>query len=125
MGKILWIVYVSLSLTGAWAQVNRPTLNDLSQKMNKELPEVWDHVTKLMSTTVENNNFYYHFKLNATQAEYDKFMPKVKAQVLSSVCSKAREKVLLRDYRANLIYRYESVKGISLGEFMIKAEHCL
>ncbi len=125
MGKTFAIVFMSMSLTSAFAQINRPTLNDISLKMNKDLPEVWDPVTKLISTSVQNDNLYYHFKIDATQAEYDKFIPKVKAQVLSSVCSKSREKFLLKELKANLVYSYESVKGGSLGEFMVRSGHCL
>lgn len=102
----------------------RPTLQEVSQKLNKELPENYDHATRLVSTSVENNNFYYHFILKATVEEYQKALPMVQSQIMKTVCSRPREKTLLKDYKANIIYRYESEKGTSLGEFMVRPEHC-
>lgn len=53
----------------SFAQSPHPEVQAYSLKINKTLPEVYDHATKLISTTVENNNFYYHFRLKATRKE--------------------------------------------------------
>jgi uncharacterized membrane protein YkoI len=122
MKKMLGVLtFLSFS---SWGQMIQRDLRDVSQELNKTLPEVYDHATKLMKTTVENNNLFYHFILNANQAEYDFALPKVRNQILSTICSKARERTILKNYKANIVYRYEDVKGLSLGEFMVKPEHC-
>ncbi len=108
----------------SFAQSTNTEIQAYSLKINKSLPEVYDHVTKLISTSVENNNFYYHFQLKATLKEFTEARPKANAQVLKTVCSQSRERVILQKFKANLIYRYENDKGISLGEFMIRPSHC-
>ncbi|WPU66649.1 hypothetical protein [Peredibacter starrii] len=92
--------------------------------MNKELPEIYDHMTKLMRTSVENNNFKYQFLINADQKEYNWALPKVRSQILSNICKNSRQKAILKNYSANIVYSYENVKGQSLGEFMVKPDHC-
>jgi hypothetical protein len=121
MKKFLLCFLISLS---SYAQVARPTLTELSSTINISLPETWDHATKLLRTTVENNNIFYHFVLKASEEEYKWALPKVKAQVLRTICSKSREKSILKDYQANIVYKYESEKGLTLGEFVIKPDHC-
>ena len=106
------------------AQTGSPDLKAYSVNMNKSLPEIFDHATKLMTTTVENNNFYYHFMLKATREEFAGALPKVQNQVLKTICTQSRERPILVRYKANLIYRYENDKGQSLGEFMIQPSHC-
>lgn len=118
MMKLLLIFLLSTSFTYA------ETLEDYSREMNKTLPEVYDPVTKLMRTTVENNNFKYHFLLNANHAEYAWALPKVKAQILKKICSKSSEKKILKGFKSSIVYSYENVKGQSLGEFMVKPDHC-
>jgi hypothetical protein len=107
----------------AFAQIPQ-SLEETSSKINRDLPEVYDHITKLRSTTAENNNLVYNFLVDVNQKEYQWAMPKVKAQVLSTICSKGRERMVLHVHNANIVYRYENVKGQSLGEFMIRPEHC-
>lgn len=116
--KLLIITILFASLAHA------ETLEDYSREMNKSLPEVYDPVTKLMRTTVENNNFKYHFLLDANHAEYAWALPKVKAQILKTICSKNSEKKILKGFKGNIVYSYENVKGQSLGEFMVKPDHC-
>lgn len=116
----LLIFFLSASL---FAQV-KPGLEEISTKLNKELPEIYDHATKLMGTTVSNGHLVYHFLVNITQEEYDAFSPKVKAQMLKSSCSDKTKRMLLNEYKANLVFRYVNTKGQSLGEFMIRADHC-
>ena len=72
------------------AQSTNTEIQAYSLKINKTLPEVYDHVTKLISTTVENNNFYYHFHLKATRKEFTEAKPKAQAQILKTVCSQPR-----------------------------------
>lgn len=100
------------------------TLEELSTKVNKDLPEVYDHATKLMRTTVENGSFVYHFLVGANKEEYALAFPKVRTQVMSTICKHSREKIILGKYKASIVYRYENLKGQSLGEFMIPAGHC-
>jgi hypothetical protein len=119
----LAIILFSLSLP-AFAQMPKPTLEEVSQKLNQDLPEVYDPVTKLRKTTVENNHLIFNFLIDANQKEYDWAMPKVRKQVMSTICSKSRERSIFKDHNANIVYRYENVKGQSLGEFMIRPEHC-
>lgn len=114
------IILFLLLICSAHAQ----NLEEFSQKLNKELPQNYDHITRLQRTTVENNNFYYHFIVGVTQEEHDRVNPKVKAQILKTICSKPREKALLKNYKANIVYKYENDKGQSLGEFMVKPDHC-
>lgn len=118
--KIAFFLLLSLS---ALAQVPQ-TLEEVSARLNRDLPEIYDPVTKLRTTTVENNNLVFNFLIDATQKQYDWAMPKVKTQVLSTICSKGRERSILRDHKANIVYRYENVKGQSLGEFLIRPDHC-
>ena len=92
--------------------------------MNKDLPEIYDHMTKLMRTSVENNNLKYQFLINADQKEYNWALPKVRTQILANICKNARQKAILKNYRANIVYSYENVKGQSLGEFMVRPDHC-
>lgn len=107
----------------AFAQIP-PTLDEVSAKINRDLPEIYDPVTKLRTTTVENNNLIFNFLIDASQKQYNWAMPKVKAQVLSNICSRGREGSVLKHHKANIVYRYENVKGQSLGEFLIRPEHC-
>ncbi len=100
------------------------SLEELSRNANKDLPEVYDHATKLMRTTVENGNFVSHFLVRASQEGYAIAIPKVRSQVMTTVCKHTREKVILGKHSANLLYRYENEKGQSLGEFMIPAGFC-
>lgn len=99
-------------------------LQDFSKKLNQDLPEVYDPVTKLMRTTVENDNMVYHFLVDANQKQYDWAMPKVKEQVLKSVCKNQNQKMILTQYKVGIVYRYENTKGQSLGEFLVRPEHC-
>lgn len=121
MKKLIPALLISLPLL---AQVTRPSLKDISVLENKSLPQIYDHATKLNTTTVENNNFYYHFLVGATQKEFDFALPKVKAQILKTICSRKTERTILKEHKANIVYRYESDKGISLGEFMVKPDFC-
>lgn len=118
---------ISLFFLGAalvWAHPDAPNLNEISLKINKTLPQIYDHVTKLVSTSVENNNFSYHFILKATPSEYKLALPMVRSQILKTICSKKTEKSILLDYNTNIVFRYESDKGQTLGEFMVKPDHC-
>ena len=101
-----------------------PALEALTVKVNKDLPEVYDHATKLMRTTVENSNFKYHFIVGATKLEFAEAYPKVKVQILKTICSHSRERNILKVHRAGILYSYESVKGESLGQFLVKPDHC-
>ncbi len=94
-------------------------------RINKALPENYDRVTRLRTTTVENNHLVFHFLLDAQMPEYEWALPKVKAQVLKTICSDSREGHVLKKERANIVYRYENVKGQSLGEFMVTPAHCI
>jgi hypothetical protein len=121
-------MYRLLALTCACflsaVQASSVGLAEISAHMNKSLPEVYDPVTKLISTSVENNNFKYHFVLKANFKEYSWALPKVRARILETVCSKTRERMLLKQHRANLVYSYENVEGQLLGQFMVKPEQC-
>lgn len=119
--KVLCLILISFS---ALAQLPASDLKSYSDKLNKELPEVLDHATKLIRTTVENNQIYYHFLLKASNEEYAWALPKVKSQVLKTICHQGREKIILKNFKANLIYKYENEKGQALGEFMIRPSHC-
>ncbi len=121
MTALLLSIAFSFSL---YAQVPRPSLKDASSEINKTLPQIYDHATKLTTTTVENNNLYYHFVVAATQKEYEDALPKVKAQILKTICSKKVERSILKEHKANIVYRYESDKGLSLGELQVKPDHC-
>ena len=99
-------------------------LEAMSRRVNTELPEVYDHATKLMRTTVENNNFKFHFVVGASKAEFADAYPKVKAQILKTLCSHAREKSILKVYKAGILYSYESTRGEALGEFLVRPNHC-
>lgn len=117
------IVFFFLLSLNALAQVP-PTLEEVSSRINRDLPEIYDPVTKLRTTTVENNNLVFNFLIDASEKQYKWAMPKVKSQVMSDICSKGREGSVLKHHKASIIYRYENVKGQSLGEFIIRPEHC-
>lgn len=118
MMKLLVIILFSVSFDAC------ASLKETSATINKDLPEVYDPVTKLVTTTVENNNLVYNFIVNANQGEFDWALPKVKAQVLKTICRSSRERKVLKSLKSNVVYRYENVKGQSLGEFLIRPEHC-
>lgn len=99
-------------------------LKTYSEKINKSLPETYDHATKLLRTRVENNDLNFDFVVDATKDEFALAFPKVRSQVLSTICRQSRERTVLRQFKANVVYRYESVKGQALGEFMIRPDHC-
>lgn len=99
-------------------------LEEISGKVNKDLPEVYDHATKLMRTTVENGYFVYQFLVDANKEEFAAAVPKVRAQVMSTICRHSRERTILIQHRSSIVYRYENGKGQSLGEFMIPRDHC-
>lgn len=117
------LIFFFLSLS-AYSQMQGLSLEEASKTINKDLPEIYDSVTKLMRTTVEYNNITYHFLVDANEKEFNWALPKVKAQVLRTICTKTREKYLLKQYKANIVYNYENVKGLSLGQFMIRPDHC-
>lgn len=119
MKSLLVALLVSFSCTSFGA-----TLQELSSQMNKTLPEVYDPVTKLQKTSVENNNFYYHFLLDANQREYDRALPNVKRALQKSACGSSKDRRILLQHKANIVYRYENVKGEFLGEFMLKPDQC-
>lgn len=121
--KILLGIVMSMALI-KFAHASPLLLKELSVTINKELPEIYDHATKLVGTSVQNQNFYFHFMLKARPEEYQWALPKVKKQVLQTICSTKREGEILIRHRANIIYRYESDTGQSLGEFMITPSHC-
>jgi hypothetical protein len=117
MNFFLLCLFISLAI----AQV---TLEEVSSRINKSLPENYDHMTRLRTTTVENNHLVFHFLVKAEKSESQWAMPKVKEQVLKTICSDSREGSVLKRQKVNIVYRYENVKGQSLGEFMVTPEHC-
>lgn len=121
----LILILLMFSLSDLFAQSQQLTLGEYSTQMNKEFPQVYDHATRLVSSSVENSNFIYHFQLRADQSEFRSALPHVKEQILKTVCAKPKDRVLLTVYKANLVYKYENDKGNYLGEFMIQPEHCL
>lgn len=50
-----FLIMFLLTLNCALAQLDRPSLKEVSQEVNRSLPQVYDHATKLVSTSVENN----------------------------------------------------------------------
>lgn len=108
----------------ALAIAQTPTLEEFSQKLNSELPENFDHLTRLRKTTVENDHLIFHFLVLVNKEEFASAHPKVKQQVLSRICRDPREGRVLRQLRKPLVYRYENEKGQSLGEFVVTPEHC-
>lgn len=101
--------------------------NDLeaySAKLNKSLPETYDHATKLMRTRVENNHLHFDFIVGANKEEFAFAFPKVRSQILSTICRQSREGTALRQYQANVVFKYENEKGQSMGEFLVKPDHC-
>jgi len=72
----------ALLTLNAYAQAPTPDLKEFSAVINKDLPEVYDHATKLMSSTLEKKYFNYHFILNATREVYSWAMPKVQCKFL-------------------------------------------
>lgn len=100
------------------------TLLTYSEHINKSLPEVYDHATKLLRTRVVNNALTFDFIVDATKEEFALAFPKVRSQVMRTICRETREGTALKKYQANILYRYESVKGQELGEFMVKPSHC-
>lgn len=101
-----------------------PSLGEYSAKINSGLPETYDRVTKLLKTSVENDDLVFHFVILATKDEFAATHGKVKAQVLSTICRHDREGKVLRQLRKAVIYRYENEKGQALGEFMVRPAHC-
>lgn len=100
------------------------SLEEFSKKVNGNLPEIYDPVTKLMRSTIENNLFVYHFLVDATPEEFKTAFPKVQSQIRSSACRLKTERTVLTQYKTGIEYRYENVKGQSLGSFIIRPDFC-
>ncbi len=100
------------------------TLMDISQKVNKNLPVIYDSVTKLTRTTVENDYFVYHYLVDGTKEEFDRALPMVKGNITKTICRDNPNRTILVDLKKSIVYRYESPKGISLGQFMVSPSHC-
>lgn len=100
------------------------TLEKVSSDVNKNLPEVYDPITKLVSTSVEHHHFKYHFIVDATEKEFQEALPKVKAQVLKTICQNSVSRSVLTEHKATIVYSYENVKGQTLGQFLVKPPHC-
>lgn len=100
------------------------TLMDISQKVNKDLPRVYDSVTKVMRTTVENDYFIYHYIVDGSKLEFDRALPMVKSNITKSICKDEPTRTVLVHLKKSVVYRYESPKGISLGQFMVSPSHC-
>lgn len=120
----LILFLLAFTVVSASARTKIPNLKEYSDFINRSLPEVYDHATKLMKTSVENDNITYHFMLRATEQEYSFAFPKVKEQILKTICSRKQESYILTYLKANIVYRYEDEKGKSLGQFMVRPEHC-
>lgn len=117
------MVYLALIFSlSLFAQT--PSLEMYSQKINADLPENYDKITRLRKTTVENDELVFHFLVLATKEEFSTAFPKVKDQVLRTICRHSREGRVLRELKAPVIYRYENEKGQSLGEFVVRPGHC-
>ena len=106
------------------ASAQTPKLSEYSAKINSELPETYDKVTKLLKTTVENDDLVFHFIVLATKEEFSATHGKVKAEILRTICRHGREGRVLRELRKAVIYRYENEKGQALGELMVRPAHC-
>ena len=99
-------------------------LHERAELINKDLPENYDKITRLRKTTVENDELVFHFIVLATTEEFSMAFPKVKEQVLRTICRQSREGRVLRELKAPVIYRYENEKGQALGEFVVRPGHC-
>ncbi len=124
MGRMFITAVYSFLFMAQFSSATDANLLAYSSKLNTNLPEVYDHATKLMRTRVENNNLNFEFIVRANMEEFAFAFPKVRSQILSTICRQSREGTALRQYKANVVYRYESEKGQSLGEFMVKPDHC-
>lgn len=124
MGPILTTAIYSFLVLAQFASASDNSLESYSKNLNNTLPEVYDHATKLMRTRVENNHLIFDFIVKANKEEFAFAFPKVRAQILSSICRQSREGKALKQYKANIVYKYESEKGQAMGEFMVKPDHC-
>ncbi len=124
MVRILITIIYSFIFTTQFASAVKDNLEAYSRNINKSLPEVFDHATKLMRTRAENNHLNFDFIVRADKEEFAFAFPKVRSQVLGSICKKSRERTALQRYQASVVYRYENEKGQTLGEFMVKPNHC-
>jgi hypothetical protein len=124
MGRMFITVVYSFLFIAQFASGTDDNLATYSSKLNKTLPEVYDHATKLMRTRVENNHLNFEFIVRANKEEFAFAFPKVRSQILSTICHQSREGKALRQYKVNVVYLYESEKGQALGEFMVKPDHC-
>jgi hypothetical protein len=120
--KLLLVAIACASFTALASA--RPKLEEVSKQLNQGLPKVYDSITRLRSTSVKDKYFYYHFEVGVSKEEFDLAFPKVQGQILSSVCSQRPERSILLDYQVPIVYSYESLKGQSLGQFMVRPEHC-
>lgn len=122
--SLVFAAILLISNQSGHSEPTAPSLEEVSEKVNMNLPEIYDPITKLIKTSIINNTFYYHFLLGATRAEYKQAESKVRGQILKTICSKSTEKLILLKHKANIVYQYETPHGESLGQFMIKPEHC-
>jgi hypothetical protein len=118
------LIPLMLILLATYSFAQRENLNEVSEKLNKDLPEVYDPITKLVTTTVQNNDIKFNFIVDASEKEFKDTLPKVKLEVLNTVCRRKSESYILNTLKANIIYSYENVKGQSLGEFVVRIGSC-
>jgi hypothetical protein len=122
--RLVFAAILIISGQAGLLEATSPSLEEVSEKVNKKLPEIYDPITKLIKTSIINNSFYYHFLVGATRLEYKQAESKVRAQIKKTICSKSFERAILLEHKANIVYQYETPNGESLGQFMIKPEHC-
>lgn len=122
--RLAFAAIISISSHQGQTDSSRPSLEEVSVKVNKKLPKKYDHITKLIKTSITNNVFYYHFLVGATREEYKQAEPLVRTQILKTICSKTPERTILLKHKANIVFQYETPNGESLGQFMVKPEHC-
>ena len=118
------VVLIMLVLFPLYSFAQKENLKQVSEKLNKDLPEVYDSITKLVTTTVQNNDIKFNFIVDASEQEFKEALPKVKREVLKTVCRRKTENYILNTLKANIIYSYENVKGQSLGEFVVRVGSC-
>jgi len=101
------------------------TIQDFSTKLNKSLPEVYDSITKLERTSVEGDFLVYHFTVDLSQSMFTEHVGKMKNRAEQSSCKNKNTHYVLTKLNKPILYKYENLKGQSLGQFQLAARRCL
>lgn len=104
--------------------IEASVLKDFSNKLNRNLPEVYDSITKLERTSVEGEFLVYQFVVDINEEQFKQNIEKIKKNAIVNSCTNKNTLHVVEKLKKSLLYRYENLKGQSLGQFQILSGTC-